>query len=848
MTARTLIAAASNLLARGFQVVPTDRQSKDGAPVNGLYAVARALHKTLAMKEPDHAIALVDKNARTRGYPELLVAQLELLPTLCRTLGFTVIETDDELSLAASYARAAGGDVLLVGVDKRLAQLVTERTWWFDANKDVRYTEEIVEKRFNVPPRQVGEWLALVGDEDQLPGIAGIGAKGASELLTDLGSVANALEKLNELKGRMHKALEAGREEIPKVLAQAILKTDLPLPIPLEKIRWSPPDPKSVNALYEELQFRELLQAEPEAKVDVSIIRDASALEAILSNATQPVTIYGVLEDPAPVLQALRGIAVSNVYVPAECEAWNALLTWLEDAKVKKSGHDLIPLRVAIARLGRSLNGVVTDSECLSHLTQPSNWAPHDLTVVAKHVLSRALPEDDSELGTGKSRKQWKDLPVERVAEVAALRAQASAQITTQLFPEVDQRLLAEYLALSETLVRMELHGLGVDVDELERATVSFAEMEAELEKEITALAGHAFNINSTKQLGEVLFEELKLPVVSRTRTGWSTANEALERIEHAHPIVSLVMRWRTLRRLRDSWLVSLREYVHTDGRVHSRFHVARSFSGHLINTNPDLGRVPGRTPEMNRVRRAFVAQPGWVWMSVDYSQLGLYVLAHLTKDPALVEPLKTRSDMHRLTAAAVFQKTPEDITLVERQRGKVINFATFAGQGASALALQLGVPAAEAKAYLARFDAHYSKVREFQDEQLRLAKEQGFITTISGRKWPIGGMESLDSQLHSYAERLARRATHEGSVSDVGRKALLEVDRALRARGMKTTPVMQILDEVLFEVPKEELAEAAKLCADVMRHAYELEVPLVVGVEAGPNWADLEPVVTEKS
>lgn len=848
MTGRALIAAASNLLARGFQVVPTDRHSKDGDPVNGLYAVARALHKTLAMKDPTRAIAIIDAAAHTRGYPELLTAQLSTLPTLCRALGFTVVEVDDELSTAASYARAAsseGDDVLLVGIDKRLAQLVTERTWWFDANKDVRYTEEIVGKRFNVLPKQVGEWLALVGDEDQLPGLAGIGAKGASELLTAHGTVSNALEHLGDLKGRMQKALEAGRDELPKLLTQALLKTDLPLPTPLADTTWSPPDAKALNALYEELDFRELLQAEPEAKVDVELVHDAAALQAHLAKAVQPVTLHGVLEDPAPVLQDLRGVALSTptlLYVPADSAAWSALLTWLEDDTVRKSGHDLIPLRVAVARLGRTLRGVVTDSECLSHLTQPSNWAPHDLTVAAKHVLSRALPDDDAVLGTGKSRQRWSELPVERVAEVAARRAQASAQLTEQLFPEVDQRLLADYLALSETLVRMELHGLGVDVEELERGKAAFAEMEAELEKDITALAGHAFNINSTKQLGEVLYEELKLPIVSRTRTGWSTANEALERIEHAHPIVGLVMRWRTLRRLRDSWLVSLREYVHTDGRVHSRFHVARSFSGHLINTNPDLGRVPGRTPEMNRVRRAFVAQPGWVWMSVDYSQLGLYVLAHLTKDPALVEPLKTRADMHRITASAVFQKAPEDITVEERQRGKVINFATFAGQGASALALQLGVPAAEAKAYLARFDAHYAKVRAFQDEQLRLAKEQGFITTIAGRKWPIGGLESLDSQLLSYAERLARRATHEGSVSDVGRKALLDVDRALRAKGMRTMPVMQILDEVLFEVPKEELDEAATLCADVMRHAYELEVPLVVGVEVGANWADLAP------
>lgn len=849
MTERVLIAAASNLLVRGFQVVPTDRQARDGAPVNGLYAVARAIHRVIGLRVPAKAVAVIDAKARERGYPPLLTRQLDTLPELCRTLGLHVVETDDELSLCASYARAAveaGDDVILAGVDKRLAQLVSERVWWFDANKDVRYTEEIVEKRFNVPPRQVGEWLALVGDEDQLPGVAGIGARGATELLQTQGSIAQALEHPGALKGRVAKALEAARGELPGVLAQAILRTGLPLPRPLAELTFDAADPAPLNALYDRLAFNELLQAPAEPELEVTLIDEPAALE-VLRAAPAPVTIYGVLEDPAPVLQALRGVALCTVdhrrlYVPADSPAWAELTRWLADPSAAKSGHDLIPLRVALARAGGSLQGVVSDSECLSHLTQPSNWAPHDLSVVSRHVLGRALPEDDEVLGVGKARKTWAQLPLERTVQIAALRAQTSADLTATLRPGVDDRVLAEYLALSETLVRMELHGLGVDVSELDRTVEAFAELEAGLETEITALAGHAFNINSTKQLGEVLFAELKLPIVSRTRTGWSTANEALERIEHAHPIVGLVMRWRTLRRLRDSWLTSLREHIHTDGRVHSRFHVARSFSGHLLNTNPDLGRVPGRTPEMNRVRRAFVAQPGWVWMSVDYSQLGLYVLAHLTKDPNLVGPLRTRADLHRLTAAAVFEKPPEAITHEERQRGKVINFATFAGQGASALALQLGVPAAEAKAYLERFDRHYAKVRAFQDEQLRLAKEQGFITTLAGRRWPIGGFESLDSQLKSYAERLARRATHEGSVADVGRKALLDVDRALRARGLRTAPVMQILDEVLFEVPQAELSEAAPLCAEVMRHAYELEVPLVVGVEVGPNWADLTP------
>jgi DNA polymerase I len=411
------------------------------------------------------------------------------------------------------------------------------------------------------------------------------------------------------------------------------------------------------------------------------------------------------------------------------------------------------------------------------------------------------------------------------------------------LAPAIEPALLDDYRALSDTLIRMEQTGLIVDPGELTAAEAAFAVIEAELAQQIEALAGHPFNINSAKQLGSVLFEELKLPIASHTKTGWSTSIEALERIEHAHPIVALVLRWRLLRRLRDNWLHALRRCIDDDGRVHSRFHPARSFSGHLINTNPDLARVPGRTPEMQRIRRAFVAPPGHVLMSVDYHQLGLYVLAHLTKDPALVEPLRRRDDMHVLTAAAVLDRPAEAITADERQLGKVVNFATFAGQGASALALQLGVSAQDARQLIARFDQRYAQVRVFQDDQLRLARDRGYIITLAGRRWPIGGLASLDPHDLSYAERLARRATHEGSVADVSRRGLLEADRALRRAGLAAVPLVQVVDEVLFEVPEAELAVAARVAATAMRHAFALEVPLVVGVEAGKTWADLETV-----
>ncbi|MDB4994670.1 MAG: polymerase [Myxococcaceae bacterium] len=859
MPQRTLVASATNLLARGFLVVPTDRKAKDGSHVNALFAVARAIHRAIAIRPPARAIAVIESKPHDPAWPAILAEQLGPLPEVLRALGLHVVEAADEAHVVASYAAAAqdaGDDVIVVGVDKRFAQLVGDRVWWYDANKDVRYTPEIVQKRFTVAPPQVADWLALVGDDsgnEVLPGVKGIGAKGASGLLHEHGSVAAAMQSLEAIEGRVGKMLRASKDDVVREIARAHLDRARALPVALDApdMAYAPPDAKHLNALWERLGFKELLAAEGDAvRADVCEARGevAAALQKLGTSA--PIAIHVLMEDPEPVRAPLAGLALANgsgetFYVPHGSAAWPELAKWLEDNAAPKIGHHLVAATVELRRAGIVLAGIVGDSACASHLTESSRWAPHDLPVVAKHVLGRALAEEDAVRGVGKQRKPWSKLSPGRAAEHAGQYADASAAIWKALSPAIDPKLMADYLEIGDVCVRMELTGLLVDPAELDRAQAAFAEIERELQTEIDALAGHPFNVASSKQLGTVLFEELKLPIVLRTKTGWSTSIEALERIENAHPIVPLTLRWRALRRLRDNWVISLRRSIDTDGRVHSRFHQARSFSGQLVNSNPDLGRVPGRTPEMARIRRAFVAAPGRMLMSVDFNQLGLHVLAHLTKDPALVEPLRRRADMHVLTASAILELPPEKITDKQRQLGKVVNFATFAGQGASALSQQLGTSAQEAKEYLARFDRHYAKVRSFQDEQLRLAREDGFITTLAGRRWPIGDLESLDNQLRSYAERMARRATHEASVQDVARRALLEADRAIKREGLGALPVLQVVDEILFDVPEVELEKAARVCSDAMKHAYELEVPVPVGVWAGKNWADLEPLTT---
>ena len=857
MPDRVVIALGDNLLLRGFQTATPGRRALDGTPTHALFVLTRALLAALDMKEPARAVAVLDA-AISAGdeLPDGLGPQRALLAETFEAHGLKVVEAQAPEQVVASYTQAAldaGHDVVLVGSDKRLAQLVSDRVWWYDAYKDVRYTPELVKKRFEVGPDRVAEWLALVGDDDALPGIKGLGKKSATGLIEEHGSVDAALEKADAIEGRVGKALRASLEATKRELARARLDREHPLPVPLEELGYRAPEPAALQERYAELGFLELLSAAATApELDVTVCADAQALrEGLARLSTDAVSVQAIIDDPSPVRGELVGIALVQepvaLYVPFAGkgevlkEGPSALGSWLSDATVAKVGHDIKTLAVALVPFGVTLAGVQSDSGCLSHLAEPSNLAPHDLETIAPRLLRRAVPEVDAVRGVGRRRKGWSAIAVDKAARYATLHAEAAAAIVSELAPGADEGLLGEYLALGETLVRMEARGIVCDRDDLDETGRIFEARGAALEAQIHDVAGKTFNVNSTKQLGEVLFAELGLTVVKKTKTGWSTASDALERIKHEHPIVPLVIRYRMLRRLTDAWVTGLQAHIGEDGRVHATMHHARSFSGRVICSTPDLGRVPGKTEDMARIRHAFGVAPGHTLLSVDYRQLGLYVLAHLTKDPALVEPLRERADMHRLTAAAVLDKTPEAITDDERQLGKVVNFATFAGQGMSALALELGVSAQEAKELIDRFDQRYAVVRAFQDEQLRLAESRGYVTTIAGRRWPIGQLGSPDPMMRGYAERLARRATHEGSVADVSRRGLLHADRALREAGLGAAPLLQVHGEVLFEVPNDAREQAASIAADAMRGAFELEVPLRVGVEAGPNWAELE-------
>ncbi len=859
---RVLVVHGSDVLARGFLSVAPDLWRPDGRLANALFGAVRTVRQALALKEPELAVAVVESEPPAH-WPSALHEQAPDLPGLLAVHGLPVVHTPDARHVVASYVQAAlnaGHDVVVVGSDKRLAQLVSDRVWWYEGHKDVRYTPESIRKKFGVGPETVAGFLGLVGERDLLPGVTGIGKKGAIGLIEVHGSATEAIAAAEQAlsagepaSGRAAKALHAALDDAEVQVRAATLDRHRPLPTPLSELTYAPPTLDALNGCYRDLGFFSLLSAggQPDT-VDISIALTEAEVAAALAEAQAPTALQALWDAPSPARGSLVGLAIAlgvgrAVYVPLHDNTHlvphAALAKWLSDPDHPKVGHDSKAATVVLARRGVSVRGIVGDSAIASHLADPSGSAPHDLHALARTRLHRPVPDPDSVLGTGTRRVTWASRSADIAGAYAGALVVAAADLWQQLAPGTCPDLLAEALALSDTLVRMELAGMPCDRDDLAASGADFERINDALQAEVEALAGHPFSINSTKQLGTVLFEELGLPVLHKTKTGWSTANHVLQRLMCAHPIVPLVYRWRQLRRLRDSWVTALTRAIDTDGRVRSTFHPSRSFSGRLVNSHPDLGRVPGRTPELARIRHAFRARPGWTLLSVDYEQLGLYVLAHLTQDPALVRPLSRGDDMHTATAAAVLELDPAEVDADARQLGKVVNFATFAGQGASSLALQLGMSAAQAKVLIARFFDRYAVTRRFLDDNLAHAQAHGWVPTLAGRRWPIADLTSHEQRDRAYAERLARRASHEASVADVTRRGLLHADQALRTAGSDAFPLVQIHDEVLFEVPEPELAAVIELTSDAMRGAYDLVVPLKVGCKAGPSWAELTPL-----
>ena len=866
------------LIYRAYFALPANFATTSGLHTNAILGFANMFRKLFAGKMPDYGVVVFDSKAKTfreekfAGYkaqrPPAAGDLIEQFPWVDKVvdanrfprLRMDGYEADDVIGTLAKRGAERGWDVVIVSGDKDFAQLVSDSIHMFDPMHFTTWDPELVRKKWGVKPSQMVDLLALMGDDiDNIPGVDGIGQKGAATLLEKYGSLDGVLAAIPELKGKQKTSLEAGRASAILSRELATIDCAVPLAETLESFAIVPPDPSVLNALYKELEFYSLLQGDsPELSsgagaretVDYAIVTgDPQAAIATLCGAL-PVAVVPMFDQPTPITGKLAGLAISSApgcarYLPFEGDAVPALKAMLEDDKISKIAHDVKALWQSLLRNGITLRGAIGDTMLASFLVEPTKLIPHKLEQIAREYLQRTLKPLKDMTGGGQKERRVSEIPVEEIGPFACHLADAVACAWPKLverMDKIDARKAFDTLEfpLAFVLGRMELDGIKVDAAELGRAQVEFATTrDAEIRK-VHELAGHAFNLASTKQLGAVLFDELKLPVVKKTKTGYSTDSEVLEKLAPKHEIAKHVLEYRKYEKLINTYTEVLTAAVlPSTGRVHATFQQTVGASGRLISTDPDLQRTPIRTPEGKRIRTAFIADPGNKLISADWSQIELRVLAHVSGDPILVDSFARNVDVHRRTAGQLFHCEPEQVTKEQRNVGKTVNFATIYGQGATALGQILEIPRKEAEGYIAAYFETYAGVRAWLDRTIAEAKTNGFVTTLGGRRRYVPELYSRNPTDAAFGERVAANTPIQGSAADLCKMAMLEIARRLEAEHLRTRMLVQIHDELLFEAPEGEVERAKTLIRDVMEHHVPLRVPLVADVGVGNTWAE---------
>lgn len=884
---RVVLVDGSNITFRAYYALPANLATSRGLHTNAVLGFATTFRKLLAGRSPRYGAVVFDapgKTQRAERYPEYkadrvsmgddLVEQLPWIDKVVAAQGYPIlrvpgVEADDVIGTLARQAVEAGCEVVIVSTDKDFAQLVGPRVRMLDSFRDVTYDAELVRKKWGVPPERFVDFLALVGDKiDNIPGVPGIGAKGAAQLLESYGSLAGALEHVGELKGRARKALEEHREQA--LLSQELARIDqhVELEVGLADLALPEVDRAAQNALYRELEFYSLLsEEEVEAAAGeaagegraYAACGDAEGLSALLAEARAgTLAVHPMFDREERNRRRLIGLALAarpgaalwvrlhgEGAAPLGDPRWSALRAALEDPALPKVAHDAKALWRGLRGAGVTLAGVAFDTRLASFLVEPTKLIPHRLGQVAKEYLHRAVRQRKAVVGPGKEAASFGALSLEAQTAHACQLVDAVIELLPILRERLEEagltRVLHEVeLPLSWVLGAMEEAGILVDPAELARLGEELRAELADLEARIHALAGRPFNVGSTKQLSQVLFEELKLPVLKRTKTGYSTAVEVLERLAKDHEICRLLLEQRKVAKLINTYTDVLQREADPDThRIHTTIQQTVGATGRLITTDPDLQRTPVRGERGQQIRRAFVAPPGWRIVSADWSQIELRLMAHAAQDPLLIEAFREGRDVHRATAARLFDVPLEAVTTEQRRIGKTINFATIYGQGATALGQILDVPRKEAQRYIDGFFATYQPVRAWLDRTIEEALERGYVTTLLGRRRYIPELASNNVMIKQAGMRIAANTPLQGSAADICKLAMLQLDRRLREEGRRARLVLQVHDELVLEAPEDEVEPVARAAREVMERATPLSVPLAVDVGVGPSWGD---------
>ena len=876
----------SSYIYRAFFALPPLSNSK-GFPTNAVLGFTNMLLKILREKKPDYVAVVFDAPGPTFRHevfgnykanrppmPENLRPQVPPIKEVVKALRIPMLEEEgleaDDLigAIAKKFSRGELETVIVSG-DKDLMQLISPQVTMYDPMKDKTFQVPEVVERFGIPPEKVTEVMGLCGDaSDNIPGVPGVGEKTAARLIREFGSIEELLknlEKVKQPKLRENLTRHADQARVSRELAT--LDTEARVPWDLEGLKAGDPDLPRLHAIFKEMEFSRLLReftAEPERREeDYRLVLEEGTLGGLLADLRKAGAFALDLESTSrePMKAEIVGISfsyqphqafylpVGHTYAgaPKQLEkgrVLEALKPMLEDPSVRKYGQNIKYDYILLAKEGIRLKGIAGDTMVASYILNPSKHR-HSLEELAREHLDRQVITYAQVAGSGAKEISFNQVDVLQACRYSGEDADLTLILAGQLLPKIGEGGFEDLffqieLPLIEVLAEMEMNGVKLDLPLLGRMSREFEGQMKGISERIYELAGEEFNINSPQQLGKILFEKLKLPGGKRTKTGYSTDIEVLTELSAEFPLPAKVLEYRSLSKLKSTYVDALPLLVNPrTGRVHSSFNQTVTATGRLSSSDPNLQNIPIRSPEGRRIREAFIPEEGCLTLSADYSQIELRILAHLSCDSSLLETFQRDEDVHAATAAEIFHVTSEQVTPEMRRLAKVINFGIIYGMSAFGLSKELAVTPAVAQAYIANYFQKYRGVREYIDQSLELARERGYVTTLMNRRRYLPDIGSANRSVRQFAERIAINAPIQGTAADLIKAAMINIHRRLEREGRKTKLILQIHDELVFEVPEDETETIKQAVKEEMEGVTRLHIPLKVDIGIGKNWAE---------